>query len=414
MDAKRLSVSRLGEYIKNMFDDELLLHGIILRGEIGRISIREGASYFSLTEGGCYIDCVIFSTIEKFEVGAEVDVFGRVSYFKKGGKVSFTAKSIKKVGQGDKKAKFEQTKAQLLKEGLFENRPQPPIYIARAAIVTSAAGAVIHDIMRVISDAGALIEVKLYPAAVQGEGAAAELAAAIERANSDCPDVIIIARGGGSDQDLDAFNDEKLARTIAFSAVPVISAVGHETDYTLCDYCAGKRAGTPSIAAAMIAGINAEFFARIFKSLQTITMATDGLVEKVASRTFLSALGIIHDMDGIISRSKWIADGLVGRLDYALSKIVSDYSARLCGACDRMDGAAEETLKKTENRFSSALKLIESVNPLRELSRGYAKASNKNGAVNGVKDIAVGEDLKLYFADGVVDATVKSLRSAVG
>lgn len=246
-DDKTLSVSQLNGYIKSVFDDELILHNIGVTGELSQISVREKATYFTITEGDCYINCIIFSAVEKIEAGTEVRAYGRVAFFAKSGKINFYAKSISPVGKGTLHAELLKRKDKLKSEGLFENRLQPPVYIRSVAVITSSAGAVIHDIMSVIRDKGVSVSLKLFSSAVQGDNADKEIVNALQAANASDADIIVLARGGGSQYDLDVFNNETVARAVANSKIPVISAVGHETDYTLCDFCAGRRAGTPSM-----------------------------------------------------------------------------------------------------------------------------------------------------------------------
>lgn len=406
---KFLSVSQLNGYIKSVFDDELILHNIGIFGELSQLSVRENVSYFTITEGGCYINCVMFSSVENIEIGSLVKVYGSVTFYPKSGKTNFGAKSISVYGKGELNAELNKLKERLKSEGLFENRKKPPVYIARAAVITSEAGAVIHDIMSVIRDRGAKLELKLFPSSVQGNSAEKSIVDALNKANDENFDVIVIARGGGSNYDLDVFNSEKLARAVANSCTPVISAVGHETDYTLCDFCAGTRAGTPSIAAAIISDINLEFSARFRQALQTIDSGIERLYLQRSSRIYRSSATVVHSMDKKLQRYSFDVRTATNRMSVGLKEIVSENLSRILQVSESVRRKVEDIYSQTDIRFKTCSAALEHSSPLKTLSRGFAKVISKNKTVNGISDISAGDDVRIVFADGSAKAEITEI-----
>lgn len=409
-DGKRLSVSQLNGYIKSVFDDELILHNIGVYGELSQISVRDNCTYFTITEGNSYINCVMFSTMEKIEIGTEILVCGRVTYYTKSGKINFTAKSVIPIGKGAQHNKFLQLKSKLYEEGLFDNRLQPPIYIKEVSVITSSAGAVIHDIMSVIRDKGVSVKLKLIPAQVQGDNADKELISALNKANASDSDAILIARGGGSSYDLDAFNSEALARAVANSAKPVISAVGHETDYTLCDFCAGKRAGTPSIAADMIAAINIEFYSRLISAYKKLGVGITRIFNSLSSRLIHSATKVVYAMDNRADISLLKVRSAALRLNFSMRTALITKRRQIENFSHSLSKSLDINVLNHETRFNNAVKTLEYSSPLKILGKGYARIKKGDYDVNCIDDLCENDNIKLILKDGICDACVKNIR----
>jgi len=253
-----ISVSQVNSYIKNIFDAEIMLQNICVYGEIGSFNISGNNAYFNLKDENGMLSCVLFgiSNFDLPKIGDMVLVRGSMSYYAKGGRLSFNAFSIMHYGKGLLYEKFLKLKAELEMRGYFEQsiKKQIPKYIKRIGVVTSPTGAVIKDIIDVTHRRNNSIDIVLYPVKVQGVGADKEIATGIEFFSQyDKIDVVIVARGGGSMEDLEPFNSEIVANAVYNCKKPIVSAVGHETDFTIIDFVADLRAPTPSAAAELVA-----------------------------------------------------------------------------------------------------------------------------------------------------------------
>lgn len=249
-----LSVTQLNNYIKSVFVAEEMLHNVLLKGEVTGLSIRGSGVWFTLRDKEASVPCVCWDKSRcAVKEGDQVTLRGSVDYWQKAGKISFNVHALVKTGAGELLEQLKALTEKLKKEGLFDQKKTLPTKVKRIGVVTSRYGAVIHDIMTVTKRRNPTIDIILYPAAVQGESAGREICAGVNYFNQRRNvDVIIVARGGGSNEDLFCFNTEVVARTVAGSVLPIVSAVGHETDFTLVDYVADLRAPTPSAAAEVV------------------------------------------------------------------------------------------------------------------------------------------------------------------
>jgi len=249
-----LSVTQLNNYIKSVFVAEEMLHNVLLNGEVSGASVRGNGVWFTLRDKEASIPCVCWD-VNRCPVknGDQVTVRGTVDYWQKAGKINFNVHALVKTGAGDLLEQLKALTEKLKKEGLFDKKKTMPAKVKRIGVVSSRYGAVIHDIMTVTKRRNPAVDIVLYPAAVQGENAVREICAGVTYFNRvKNVDLIIVARGGGSNEDLSCFNTENVARTVAGSELPIVAAVGHETDFTLVDYVADLRAPTPSAAAEMV------------------------------------------------------------------------------------------------------------------------------------------------------------------
>ena len=391
-------VSQINEYIKLRFDDDAFLNNLFLRGEISNYKCYpSGHHYFSLKDAGGSIRCVMFrgsafSLRFRPENGMKVIAQGRISVFPRDGTYQFYVNQMTVDGVGDLHVAFEQLKAKLLAEGLFDpSRKRPlPRYPHTIAIITSSAGAALRDMLRILRKRYPLCEVKLLPVRVQGEEAPGEIAAALAYANRyRVADLIITGRGGGSIEDLWAFNDERVARAIAASELPVISAVGHEPDVTISDFVADLRAATPSNAAELAVPDQMELRqalaarqALLLTQMQKRLKQERGTLERLASsRVLKSPINYINDR-----------------------RLQVDYVQH------RLTAAFSETVQRKHRRFASLTAKLDAMSPLKVLARGYSMASDGQGTLlRSVKQIKPGDRLTLRFADGSAAAVVEEV-----
>ena len=391
-------VSQINEYIKLRFDDDAFLNNLFLRGEISNYKCYpSGHHYFSLKDAGGSIRCVMFrgsafSLRFRPENGMKVIAQGRISVFPRDGTYQFYVNQMTVDGVGDLHVAFEQLKAKLLTEGLFDpSRKRPlPRYPHTIAIITSSAGAALRDMLRILRKRYPLCEVKLLPVRVQGEEAPGEIAAALAYANRyRVADLIITGRGGGSIEDLWAFNAERVARAIAASELPVISAVGHEPDVTISDFVADLRAATPSNAAELAVPDQMELRqalaarqALLLTQMQKRLKQERGTLERLASsRVLKSPINYINDR-----------------------RLQVDYVQH------RLTAAFSETVQRKHRRFASLTAKLDAMSPLKVLARGYSMASDGQGTLlRSVKQIKPGDRLTVRFADGSAAAVVEEV-----
>lgn len=406
----KLSVSDLNSYIKGVFDDELVLHNLSVYGELFQYSISGNNTYFTLKENDCYLQCVCFGRIEKPEIGTQITVFGSVDFYRKAGKVTFIAKKIEETGKGKQYAEFLAMKEKLSAEGLFINKCTMPSFIRKVAIVTSNRGAVIHDFLSVLSGKHSYIDINVIQTKVQGENADDSLSCAIADADSTNADVIVIARGGGSASDLDCFNSEKVVRAVASCKTPTISAVGHQTDYTLCDLASTHRSGTPSIAGEAIAKINEAVLLRFYDSLQRIDNALKSKYNKSSSLLYTLSSKIINSAERnyekqtfkIRSKLDTVKNCCVSRLKDNEHKIRNE-------ATRQLNGINKKYLEFDKKLALSATKL-EFSNPMKILSQGYAVISKNNESIRTIEKMENGDLIKIRLYDGQVFAEVKEIK----
>ncbi len=394
-------VSQINEYLRARFEEDAFLSELLIRGEISNYKLYpSGHHYFTLKDAQGALRCVMFrgSAMRlrfRPENGMKVIAGGRISVFPRDGAYQLYCTSLTPDGVGDLHVAFEQLKAKLQAEGLFTpERKQPlPRYPHRIAIITSSAGAALHDMLRILRKRYPLTEVVLLAVRVQGAEAPAEIAAALRYANRfRVADLIITGRGGGSIEDLWAFNDERVARAIAASEIPVISAVGHEPDVTISDYVADLRAATPSNAAELAVPDQAEL--RQYLAARQSMLLTLMNRRLKAERQRVDALASSRSLR---SPMNYIND----------RRLLLDYDDR------RLRAAAQRLLGRDRERFVRLTAKLDAMSPLKVLSRGYSLAHNETGnVVHSVKQLTVGESLHIDFADGRAKAQITELEEA--
>ena len=392
------SVSALTQYIKSMFQAEGLLRNVSVEGELSNYKMyASGHCYFTLKDETASLKGVMFKSRARLlrfqpENGMKVVATGEVSVYERDGVYQLYVERLLPVGAGELSVAFEQLKARLAAEGLFNEehkKPLPP-FPRTIGIVTSLSGAVLRDIYRVSKRRDANVRLVLYPTLVQGEGAAAEIAAAIRFFNEKYPvDLLIVGRGGGSAEDLWAFNEEPVVRAIYDSVIPVISAVGHETDTTLSDYASDVRAATPSQAAELAVPETAAFFRRIGECEMRLQKA-------VKSRLYYER-----------ERVERLGGFFLKRPPQAL---LAERRQRLDMAAEALDRGMRRALLEKQHAFQVAAEKLEMLNPLHVIRRGYSVVEKDGAAVRSVKELVAGDGILVRLADGSFDAVVGGLR----
>ena len=394
-NATVLTVSELNNYIKNLFDSSRFLSSVTVKGEISNFTNhRSGHLYFSLKDAGGQIKAVMFSSATatlKFlpESGMKVIVSGTVGVYAQGGAYQIYVRDIQPDGIGALHLAYEQLKERLLAEGLFDDahKRSIPEYPCKIGVITSPTGAAVRDIITVVRRRYPLAMIYLYPSLVQGDGAEASLIKAVDYFDkSGLCDVVIIGRGGGSIEDLWAFNSEALARRIFAASVPIISAVGHETDYTICDFVSDLRAPTPS-AAAELAVVD----------VRELAMRIDALDDRCA---------------GALIRCAERARATLTRLSDALYRIgpesiVGKKREETEALSKRATDSLKMLLLKSRNSLSVNSEKLSALNPLSVLARGYSVLEGERGVIKGVRDVAVGDKISVILSDGKLSAEVK-------
>lgn len=394
-----LSVSQLNRYIKMNFDADENLANIFISGEISNFTnhYRTGHLYFTLKDDSAAVRAVMFNSSAKRlkfmpEDGMKVIARGRVSVYEASGQYQLYVDDMQPDGVGALNLAYEQLKEKLQKEGLFSElhkKPLPP-YPEKVGVITSPTGAAVRDIINVLGRRFPYAEIVFCPVLVQGDGAHLQLTDAVNLFNSErAADVIIIGRGGGSIEDLWEFNDEGLARAVYNSDIPVISAVGHETDFTICDFVADMRAPTPSAAAELaVPDANELQYALSALKNRMFLNVSSGIADRRSRLEYLMSKGALKSPDEMLSNRSQ-------RLDTAFSKMLSSYENRIGG-------------KKVE--FISAATALSKLDPMSVLMRGFAFVSDKNGKnVYSSQALAKGDKINVRFHDGSAVCEVKEI-----
>lgn len=398
MENTTLTVTQLNNRIKGIIDMDPALADVCVRGELSNYKIYpSGHHYFTLKDSESSIHCVMFkSSASKLrfrpESGMGVTAFGRVSVYPRDGAYQLYCSGLMPEGTGDLQVAFEQLKKKLDEEGLFDRTHKKPLprYPERIAIITSSAGAAVHDIIRILGHRWPLTKVLLLPVRVQGTEAPPEIVGAIRYANEfKVADVIITGRGGGSIEDLWAFNDERVARAIYASEIPVISAVGHEPDVTISDYVADVRASTPSNAAEL--------------AVPDINEFTEGLHSyEIRSRQAMAKrLAALRTKLDSISGKRVMQDPAAS---------IDNRRIELDRSRDRLVSAQEHILSEKKHEFVRLTAALDAMSPLKVLSRGYSITTGSGGKnIKSVNEIHAGDKLTVRLADGAAGCTVDNV-----
>ena len=387
---KTLSVEDLNGYIHSIFDAEEMLQGVSVFGEVSGFKISGAHAYFTIKGRDAAIPCTLFNFRRTYSPkdGESVILKGSPDFYVKTGKLSFNVVSVQPVGIGDLHAQFERLKQQLLKEGIFapEHKVALPAFCKDVCVITSKTGAVIRDIYRTVRNVNKSINLHVFNVRVQGEGAENEIVSALKKVDGKF-DAIIIARGGGSLEDLAPFNTECLARAIYDAETPVISAVGHETDFTICDFAADARAATPTAAAHLVAFDEGKLVAAIFDVLTKIGTTLQDKVNEQKRELSVTVKTLTHSATMLTEKSE-------NKYKIALNDLVN---------------ASKTYCTAKEGMLDRALIAYNASNPLNILQKGYFGAVKEGKRVTSVTDVAVGDELTLIAKDGKIHTNVKEI-----
>ena len=393
------SVTQVNEHIRDLLEADPGLGALFVRGEISNYKLYpSGHHYFSLKDEAGAIRCVMFrreaaSLRFRPQNGMKVLAFGRVSAYPRDGVYQLYVSTLTPDGVGDLHAAFEELKAKLAAQGLFDEDHKKPLpkFPGRIALVTSPAGAAVRDMLRILNARWPMARVYVVPCRVQGAEAPAEIAGAISWVNAQsCADLIITGRGGGSMEDLWCFNDERVARAIYASEIPVISAVGHEPDVTIADYVADLRAATPSNGAELAVPDQSEQYARLSHLSARMAKAVDRRTQYERQR--LDRLSACRMLQNPMA---W----------------VEDRRARLERQGERLGHSLTLRTARDRENFARLCASMDALSPLKVLSRGYAVAKGPHGLVKSVGDVSTGEELSLTLSDGALSCTVDAIQN---
>ena len=440
---KYLTVSALTNYIKRNFDADPYLHRVYLVGEISNFRLRTNShQYFSLKDENAKISAIMFKSAfakVKFqpEEGMRVIVSGRISLYPGNGSYQIYVDSMQPDGVGALYQAYEQLKIKLSQEGLFEAPKLPiPKYPRKIAIVTSPSGAVIRDIITTVSRRYPIVQLVLFPALVQGNEAANSIAAQIKMINTlDDFDTIIIGRGGGSIEDLWPFNEEVVARAIFASKLPVISSVGHETDTTIADLVADMRAATPTAAAELATPVLTDILEELQKlQLQTIVAFRNILKMRSQQVQHLQQSYIFQEpqrlYEGYVQNVDILTEKLIslekqqittaeGSFKTLNSRLLANTPAsRIKMAKQNVEHLRQMTNNNITNRFSkyandlnSLIGSLDTLSPLKIMSRGYTYVTRDTKVVKSIEDLSIDDKIQLNFSDGSANAVIKTINS---
>ncbi len=414
-----LTVSQLNAYIKSLVDRDDFLGSVAVRGELSNYKIYpSGHHYFTLKDAESSLKCVMFRSAAgklrfRPESGMGVTAWGRISVYPRDGAYQLYCEALMPEGFGDLQMAYEQLKAKLEKEGLFDRSHKKPIprYPERIAVITSSAGAAVHDIIRVLRRRWPMGKIMLLPVRVQGVEAPSEIAAALRYASEHkVADVVITGRGGGSIEDLWAFNDERVARAIYDCEIPVISAVGHEPDVTIADFVADLRAATPSNAAELAAPDVTELMQAIDSAMRRLE---NSMAKRISgSREALEALSsrrVLQSATGFIEQRRSQVETLRVRLE-AASGFASKSRSQLDNLASRLDSALDAAMTRKKNEYLRAAAKLDALSPLKVLSRGYAIAMDEDGrAVKDSSGVRAGDKLTVRLASGALGCRVEDV-----
>lgn len=419
------SVTQINSYIRNMFATDYALRKVSIRGEVSNLKYHSsGHIYFTLKDAGSSISAVMFAGKRaeglKFRMteGQKVVVSGSVEVYTKTGQYQLYAAKIEAEGQGDLFRRYEELRNRLQEMGLFDESYKKPIprYARHVGIVTASTGAAIHDIMNVAARRNPYVQLTLCPAQVQGEGAAASIAAAIRKLDALHPDVMIVGRGGGSIEDLWAFNEEEVAKAIFRCETPVISAVGHEVDWTIADFTADLRAPTPSAAAELAVFDYALFCSQLSEARRGMRNAAAKKLDRERSRLdhFRQVIEL-HSPGRVLNEKRQNLAEMSDAMMRALEMKISDRRRVLESAGRDLGRQMERKLEMRKNELRVLAGRLDGMSPLRKVSGGFGFLTDGTGArIESVGQVKSGETLHIRVSDGRIRATVEDTEKTGG
>ncbi len=384
---KVFSVSQINKIIKDLIDNEVILEDISVTGELSSFSVTRNIAYFTLKENDNLLSCVLFGAKQEFNIGDLVQCRGNIKYYPKGGKLSFQALTIEPCGQGELYKKFLELKTRLEQEGLFseDNKIPLPRFINSIGVVTSKTGAVLQDIKNVTRRRNPNLDIYVYDAQVQGKYAVEQVIEGITYFdNMTDVDVIIVARGGGSLEDLMPFNDEKLARIAYICNKPLISAVGHETDFSILDFVCDLRAPTPSAAAELVTFDNREMIRYIKEVYSNINYQVE---------------------QNLINRKNQL-DLITNSIEQYINATINDETIHVVDLINNIERKVENQTTDTIYRVNMLLNTLDKLNPLKILKSGYAFITNNDQMIS-YENTNIGDSIDIVTSELKITAEVK-------
>ena len=385
---KVFTVAEINRIIKNLIDNEVILEDITVTGELSSFSVTRNIAYFTLKDNDNLLSCVQFACKHEFKIGDMVQCRGNIKYYPKGGKLTFNALSIELCGQGELYQKFLELKSKLEKEGLFDELNKIPIpkFINSIGVVTSKTGAVLQDIKNVTTRRNPNLDIYVYDAQVQGKFAVQDVIQGITYFdNMSDVDVIVVARGGGSIEDLMPFNDEELARIAYICNKPLISAVGHETDFTILDFVADLRVPTPSAAAELVTFDQAElkrYISEIYSKIQNnINTQYNELISSIST--------------------------MVNDIERNVSSTINVQTLWINNQMNNLDNSIDNKIENSIYRVNISLNTLDKLNPSKLLMSGYSYVT-KNGETISSANTNVGDELEIRTHNAKFNAVVSN------
>lgn len=416
------SVTQVNSYIKNMFSQDFLLRRLSVKGEVSNCKYHtSGHIYFTLKDGGGTLAAVMFAGQRRglkfrLEEGQQVVVKGTVDVYERDGRYQLYAQEIELSGRGDLYVKYERLLRELEEMGMFDAGYKRPIpkYAKTVGIVTAPTGAAVRDIINISKRRNPYVQLVLYPALVQGEGAKDSIVHGIRTLDQMGLDVLIVGRGGGSIEDLWAFNEEEVARAIFACNTPVISAVGHETDVTIADYVADLRAPTPSAAAELAVFDYGQFLADLEGRKRKLDREMGVFLDSVKSRLKRDELKIqIHHPQRIINEKRQRLADIEDRMNRRMEKKIEDDRRKVTVKQDALEYLMERRLEHDKKRLAVASGKLWGLSPLKKLSQGYGFVTDESGErLASVKQAPVGSRIHVQVADGKLTANVEECKEA--
>ena len=391
------SVTQINQYVKNMFQTDYLLNKISVQGEVSNCKYHPtGHIYFTLKDTDGTLSAVMFAGNRRglnftMKEGQQVIVTGKISVYERDGKYQMYASLIEEAGQGVRYEQFLKLKAQLEEMGMFDPmyKKAIPGMVKTLGVVTASSGAALQDIIKVATRRNPYIQIVLFPALVQGEGAVKSICRGIRCLDEYGVDVMIVGRGGGSIEDLWAFNEEEVARTIFDCKTPVISAVGHETDFTIADFVSDLRAPTPSAAAELAVCDMEQINRQLVEKNLLLGILINNKLKEYRNR-----------LDNIHNKLKYLSP----------ENKLNEHYRRLADYQDILDRKINDKIKDINNKLAIYCSRISDLSPLLKLSSGYSYVSDNEGrAITSVQNLTEGDKLSIHMKDGVVDALVQTV-----
>ena len=415
MEKSVYSVKQLNKYIKNTLESDPFLSNVTVQGEIGNCNYHSsGHIYFSIKENTDVINCIMWKGNAaklkfKMEPGQQIVIKGYVGVYEAQGKYQLYANEIEPAGLGDLYQKYEKLKAELEERGLFSEMYKKPIpkYSLKIGVATSETGAVVNDIINVTSRRNPYVQLYLKPTMVQGEQAAQSIVNSIKFLDEQDLDVIIVGRGGGSLEDLWCFNEEIVAQAIFDAKTPIISAVGHETDFSISDFVADLRAPTPSAATEIAVFEFEEFENTLDRYKVAFRNQIDGKLQAYKNKTevYESRIEKFSPMSKLTTYKQLISE-YRDKLSYNFNDKFAEAKRAIPDYRNNLKKLFDDKFTRRKHTLQLFIEKLEGLSPLEKISRGFAYVSSADGPIVSTKDVDVGDDISLIIKDGKIDAKV--------